>query len=66
VQTHEDALCLVFLQTQFTPLADRLGDDKTVEVLRRTLPKMSPRGRSEALELELSDRERSLVAQALA
>ena len=66
VQTHEDALCLVFLQTQFTRLADRLGDDKTVEVLRRTLPKMSPRGRSEALELALSDRERSLVAQALA
>lgn len=66
VQTHEDALCLVFLQTQFTRLADRLGDDKTVEVLRRTLPKMSARGRSEALELALSDRERSLVAQALA
>lgn len=66
VQTHEDALCLVFLQTQFTDLADRLGDDKTVDVLVRTLAKMSPRGRSEALELPLSDRERALVAQALA
>jgi len=65
VQTHEDALCLVFLQTQFTELADRLGDDKTVEVLRRTLAKMSPRGRSEALELGLSPRERGLVERAL-
>lgn len=65
VQTHEDALCLVFLQTQFTSLADRLGDDKTVEVLERTLVKMSPRARSEALELALSPRERLLVERAL-
>ena len=65
VQTHEDALCLVFLQTQFAALADRLGDDKTVEVLARTLAKMSPRGRHEALELGLSERERSLLARAL-
>ena len=66
VQVHEDALCLVFLQTQFTALADRLGDDKTVEVLRRTIAKMSPRGRSEALELPLGDRERAIVGRALA
>lgn len=66
VQVHEDALCLVFLQTQFTALADRLGDDKTVEVVRRTIAKMSPRGRSEALELPLGDRERAIVGRALA
>ncbi len=66
VQTHEDALCLVFLQTQFTSLADRLGDDKTVEVLQRTLPKMSESARGEALSLPLSDRERALVERALA
>lgn len=65
VQTHEDALCLVFLQTQFTTLADRLGEDKTVDVLARTLGKMSPRARSEALELALSPRERRLVERAL-
>ncbi len=66
VQVHEDALCLVFLQTQFTDLADRLGDDKTVEVVRRTIAKMSPRGRSEAMALPLDDRERALVGRALA
>ena len=66
VQTQEDALCLVFLQTQFTALADRLGDDKTVEVLRRTLAKMSPAAQVEALGLPLSDRERSLVERARA
>jgi len=66
VQAHEDALCLTFLQTQFDPLADRLGDDHTVEVLRKTLAKMSPRGRSEALELDLGERARALVERALA
>jgi hypothetical protein len=65
VQVHEDALCLVFLQTQFGALAERLGEEKTVDVLRRTLVKMSPRARSEALELGLSDTERALLEAAL-
>jgi hypothetical protein len=66
VQLHEDALCLVFLETQFTGLADQLGDEKTIDVLRKTLRKMSERGRAAALGLPLSDRERGLVEQALA
>jgi hypothetical protein len=41
VQTHEDALCLVFLRLQFADLADQLGDDKIVDVVAKTLPKMS-------------------------
>jgi hypothetical protein len=65
VQTHEDALCLTFLQTQFGELAGRLGDDKTVEVVRKTLAKMSERGRIAALGLELSPEERELVGRAV-
>jgi len=65
VQTHEDALCLTFLQTQFTDLAERLGDDKTVDVVVKTLAKMSDQGRAAALELALSPHERSLVERAL-
>ena len=42
VQTHEDALCLVFLRTQFGDLADQLGDEKIVEVVAKTMTKMSP------------------------
>ena len=34
-QVHEDAACLVFLETQLDALADQLGDDQTVEVLRQ-------------------------------
>jgi hypothetical protein len=64
-QVHEDALCLVFLTTQFDDLVDRLGDDKTVDVLARTLPKMGDRGRAAALALDLTDRQRALVGAAL-
>jgi hypothetical protein len=65
-QTHEDALCLTFLQTQFGELAARLGDERTVPVVRKTLAKMSDQGRAEALALPLSPPEVALVEQALA
>ena len=52
VQSFEDALCLVFVETQLDELAGRVGDDeKMVEVLRKTLPKMSEAGRDAALAL---------------
>jgi hypothetical protein len=66
VQTHEDALCLVFLETQFAELADRLGDDKTVEVVRKTLAKMSGRGIGFAVELPLSAEQFALIERARA
>jgi hypothetical protein len=68
VQTLEDALCIVFLQTQFADLAARLDEDKMVDVLAKSLHKMSSAGRAAALTLEpaLSDHERALVAAALA
>lgn len=67
VQTLEDALCLVFLETQFADLAARLDDEKMVDILAKSLKKMSPAGRAVALEFEpgLSDHERSLLAAAL-
>jgi len=66
VQVHEDALCLTFLQTQADALAADLGPDKTLDVLRRTLPKMSERGRTEAMGLPLSDGVRTLLELAAA
>jgi hypothetical protein len=41
VQALEDAMCLVFLETQFDELAGRLDRDHMVEVLRKTMRKMS-------------------------
>ncbi|MCU1354451.1 MAG: hypothetical protein JWM05_3660 [Acidimicrobiales bacterium] len=66
VQTHEDALCLVFLETQLDALAEQLGDDKTVDVLQRTAKKMSDRGLAEAAALPLSPAGRTLLEGALA
>ena len=66
VQTHEDALCLVFLQTQFDELADKLGDDHMAEVLAKTLAKMSPAARRVAQDLELSERAAALLGAASA
>jgi hypothetical protein len=65
VQTHEDALCLVFLQTQLADMAAQLGADKSADVLRKTIAKMSERGRRAARELEMNDAERALVIAAL-
>jgi hypothetical protein len=66
VQTHEDALCLAFLQLQFDELTDQLGDDHMVEVVRKTLAKMSPAGIAAAGSLTLSDRGVRIVQAASA
>ena len=66
VQTLEDGLNLVFLQTQFDEFRERLGDDdKLVAIVRRTWRKMSARGREAALDLDLSEHGRAIVARAL-
>lgn len=65
VQVHEDSLCLVFLQTQFVPVTTQLGDEKMIDVLVRTVPKMGPRGQAAALALDLDPHCASLVAAAL-
>jgi len=65
VQCFEDALCLVFLETQLTALAGRMGDPKMIEILRRTLPKMSDKAKQEALALALRPEDRALLEKAL-
>lgn len=66
VQTHEDALCLVFLDTQFGALAAQLGDDKMVDVLAKTMRKMSPDGLAATATLGLDDTATALVGRAAA
>jgi hypothetical protein len=66
VQVHEDALCLVFLETQLDELAGKLGDDKTVDVLQKTAKKMSPAGLQAALGLRFAPDAAALLERALA
>ncbi len=66
VQVHEDALCLVFLETQLDDLAGQLDEDKMVDVLRKSAAKMSPAGLDAALTVPYSDRGAALLRRALA
>jgi hypothetical protein len=52
-QALEDALCLIFFETQLADLAERLAPEKMREVGLKTLRKMSSRGRDLALELPI-------------
>lgn len=64
VQVHEDALCLVFLGTQLGAVAEQLGEDKGIDVVRKTLAKMSDQGRAAIAELALSPAEQDVLARA--
>jgi hypothetical protein len=66
VQLFEDAICMVFFESEYVDLASKHDDAKVVDILRRTWTKMSPKGHAAALALSagLPDRERRLVETA--
>ena len=66
VQTHEDALCLVFLETQLAATVDDLGDPKMLDVIRKTALKMSEGALGLVADLPLRPHDRALIAEALA
>jgi hypothetical protein len=64
-RTLEDALCLVFLEFQFAPLAAKTADDKTINALQKSWVKMTGAARAEALKLNYGTREKTLLQRAL-
>lgn len=64
VQAVEDALCLVFLETQFTSFAQKEAD-KIVDIVRKTWKKMSPQGHALALQLPLTAADQAIIEEAL-
>jgi hypothetical protein len=66
VQSLEDALALVFLETQLAELGEKLDDDHLVDVLAKTLRKMSPAGREAAASLPYDEHSRAVVERAVA
>lgn len=62
----EDALCLVFLERQFTALAAKSDDGKMVNALQKSWQKMTPAAHAEALKLKFGSREQALIQRALA
>ena len=65
-RTLEDALCLVFLEFQFAPLAAKTDDEKMVNALKKSWAKMTEAARAEALKLNFGEREKNLITRALA
>jgi len=65
VQTIEDALCLVFLETQFGELLAKTPHAKMVDIVRKTWKKMGDKGREAALGLTFSDEQKRILEQAI-
>lgn len=65
VQAYEDALCLVFMETQLHDLAASIKRDKMVEIVYKTLKKMSVRGRELAMGLNWNPDDLTIVNDAL-
>ena len=67
VQTFEDAVSLTFLETDLRSVLDRLDDDaKVVDIVVKTLVKMSATGRDQALAVAagLDERSQRILMQA--
>lgn len=65
VRTYEDAVCLTFIETQFLSTADKLGDDnKMVEVVTKTLRKMTPAGHVAAASIAVDKRSADIIRRA--
>lgn len=61
----EDALCLVFLEHQFTDLAAKATEEKMITALQKCWGKMTPAAHAEALKLNYSAAEKRLLELAL-
>ena len=64
-QVIEDALCLVFLEKQFTDLRQKEPEDKMIVILQKSWRKMGEKGRAEALKLSYPPEEKALINKAL-
>ena len=64
-QILEDVICLVFLEYYFDEFSAKHDDAKLIEILRKTISKMSQKGVNEALKLPLSDKTKTLITSAL-
>jgi ketosteroid isomerase-like protein len=65
VQVLEDALCLVFLETQLADIAVRLDAGTLTTVLQKTARKMSPAGRAAIARVPLDAPARELLDRAI-
>ncbi|WP_151087224.1 DUF4202 domain-containing protein [Hymenobacter baengnokdamensis] len=66
VQLLEDVICLVFLEYYFLPFATQHPEEKVIEIVQKTWPKMTTRGHALALQLPFTPEAQALITKALA
>jgi len=63
-QLIEDVICLVFVEYYLDDFAKQHSEEKMINILRKTLKKISPRGIEEALKINMTDQVKQLILQA--
>jgi hypothetical protein len=63
-QLLEDVICLVFIEHYLEEFASRHEDEKVVDILYKTMKKMSDRGLEEAGKISVSEKMGNLITQA--
>ncbi|RYE30049.1 MAG: DUF4202 domain-containing protein [Sphingobacteriaceae bacterium] len=63
-QLIEDIICLVFVEFYLDDFAGQHSEEKMVDILRKTLKKISPEGINAALKIPMTDHVKSLIMQA--
>lgn len=64
-QLLEDVICLVFIQYYLEPFAALHEDEKLIEILRKTLKKISSRAIEETVKIPVSDKVKVLIQKAV-
>jgi len=65
-QALEDVICLVFLEFYFDDFANEHNEEKLINILSKTITKMSAKGIEAALKLPLSEKAVTLISKASA
>ncbi len=63
-QLIEDIICLVFVEYYLDDFAKQHSEEKLIDILRKTLKKISPRGIEEALKIKMTDQVKELILKA--
>jgi hypothetical protein len=64
-QLLEDVVCHVFVEHYLEDFAAKHADEKVVDILRKTLAKMSARGKEATNDLGISEKARALLSRAI-
>lgn len=63
-QLIEDVICLVFVEFYLDDFAKQHSEEKMIDILRKTLKKISLQGIEEALKIKMTDYVKDLILQA--